>query len=341
MRDKDKTKEQLIEEMEELRHRIAELESSEKGRNRSRQEIKSLSSAVAQSIDGIAIVNLESELIYVNDAFARMHGYSPEEMVRMKSEQLHHVVQLEEIRNRLHEIKTLGSWIGESNHIRRDGNLFPTYMSVTLLKDNTGKLTGIIVICRDITELKRMQDQLRESEEKYKCLFENANDAIFIADTTNGIILDANKKAEQLLGCPRQEIIGIHQSAIHPQSKAQYYKDKFRKHIQKGQIFDLEAEVIKKDGTIIPVFISASVITINGKEVIQGLFRDITKDKRILELKEEIADRKLIDKAKRMLMNRFKISEKEAMRQLQKESRRQRKKIKEIAKAVVTSESLF
>ena len=341
MRDKAKTKEQLIRELEELRHRIAELRISEKGWNRAREEIRILNSAVVQSIDGIAIVNLELELIYVNDAFARMHGYSPEEMVRMKSEQLHNVVQLEEMKSRLHEIKTVGSWMGEANHIKKDGTFFPTYMSVTLLKDETGKLTGIVAVCKDITEYKRMQDQLRESEEKYKCLFENANDAIFIADTTNGIILDANKKAEQLIGCPRQDIIGMHQSEIHPKSKAQYYKDKFRKHVRKGQIFDLEAEVIKKDGSIVPVFISSSVISINGKDVIQGLFRDITKDKRILELKEEIADRKLIDKAKRMLMNRFKISEKEAMRQLQKESRRQRKKIKEIAQAVITSEPFF
>ena len=341
MRDKNKTKAQLIEELEELHHRIAGLESSEKGWNRAREEIRMLSSAMSQSIDGIAIINLEFELLYVNNAFAGMHGYSCEEMVRMKSGELHNVVRMGEIMSRLHEISTVGSWMGESNHIRKDGTLFPTYMSVTLLKDETGKPTGIIVICRDISENKHIQDKLRESEEKYKCLFDNANDAIFIADTVNGLILDANKKAEQLLGYTRQEIIGIHQSELHPKSQAQYYKDKFRKHIQKGQIFDLEADVVKKDGSIVPVFISAGVITINGKEVIQGLFRDITKDKRILELKEEIATRKLIEKAKRMLIKRLKISENEAMRQLQKESRRQRKKIKEIAQAVIASESFF
>ncbi|MGA1864278.1 MAG: PAS domain S-box protein [bacterium] len=341
MRDKDKTKEQLIKELEGLRQRICELESSEKVWKRSKKEIRNLSSAVAQSIDGIAIINLDLEFVYINDAFAGMHGYSHPEMIGLGQKQLRKVVQMETIGSRLDEIKTLGSWKGESNHIRKDGTLFPVFMSITLLKDEAGKPTGIIAIFRDITEQKQIQDRLQESEEKYKCLFENANDAIFIADTTNGIILDANKKAEQLLGRPRQEIIGIHQSRLHPQSQDDYYKYKFRKHIQKGQIFDLEAEIIKKDGSIVPVFISANVITLKGKEVIQGLFRDISLDKRILELKEEIVARKLIDKAKRVLMNRFKISEQEAMRQLQKESRRQRKKIKEIAQAVISTESFF
>ncbi|MGA1870508.1 MAG: PAS domain S-box protein [bacterium] len=341
MRDKDKTKGQLTKELEELRHRIAELETAEKAWENAKEKIRNLSSAVAQSIDGIAIATLELKLIYVNDAFARMHGYSPQEMVGMKSEQLHTVQQLKEFKSRVQEVQTRGSWVGESDHMRKDGTLFSTYMSITLLKEETGKATGVIVICSDFSGRRRMHDKLQESEEKYKCLFENANDAIFIADTTNGIIVDVNKKAENLLGRSREEIIGIHQSEIHPQSKAQYYKDKFRKHIQKGQVFDMQAEVIKKDGNIVPVFISASVITVNGKNVIQGLFRDITADKRILELKEEIAARKLIDKAKRIIMNRFQISEKDAMRQLQKESRRQRKKIKEIARAVISLEAFF
>jgi len=75
--------------------------------------------------------------------------------------------------------------------------------------------------------------------------------------------------------------------------------------------------------------------------VIQGLFRDITKEKKILDLNEEIAARKLIEKAKGILMDRHNISEKEAVRRLQKESRRQSKKIKEIAQGVISSEIIL
>jgi len=194
---------------------------------------------------------------------------------------------------------------------------------------------------KEVVERKWAEEALRESEEKYRTLFENASDAIFIADTETHIILDANRQAEQLIGRPREEIIGMHQSKLHPPQHTEYYKDKFRRHVQKGRVFDLEAEVITKDGSIVPVLICASVTSLHGKEMIQGLFKDITEEKAILDLKKEMAARRLIDKAKGMLMDHHNISEKEAMRRVQKESRRQRKKIKEIAKAVISSELLL
>jgi PAS domain S-box-containing protein len=208
-----------------------------------------------------------------------------------------------------------------------------------ILKD--GKVVAVTMAATDITEMKKVHEALRESEEKYRTLFENANDAIFLADTKTNIILDANRQAEQLIGRPRAEIIGMHQAQLHPPQHADYYKDKFRRHIEAGYAFDLETDVITKDRRVVPVLISASVIRLRGKEVIMGLFRDISKEKRILDLTEEIATKKVIEKAKGILMDRHEIGEKEAMRRLQKESRRQRRKIKEIAQAVISSELML
>ena len=308
---------------------------------RAEEKIRELNSAVEQSIDGIAIGDLEPQLTYVNNAFARMHGYSPEEMAGMKVVNLHNEEQMDQYKRDMSQIKTRGYWTGEIGHIRKDGTPFPTYMSVTLLRDEKGKPTGILAVCRDITERKRAEKALRESEEKYRTLFENANEAIFIADTRTNTILDVNRQAEELIGRPREEIIGMHQSKLHPPRHADYYKEKFRRHVRKGSVFDLEAEVIAEDGRIVPVIICSSVIRLHGKDVIQGLFRDISEEKMILELREELASRKLTEKAKGILMDRHKISEKEATRRLQKESRRQRKKIGEIAQGVISSELIL
>lgn len=132
----------------------------------------------------------------------------------------------------------------------------------------------------------------------YKVAFENARDAIFWADASTGRIINCNKAAEKLLGRKRNEIIGMHQTDVHPPKMKEYYARMFRRHIRKRKVIDEEAEVITKSGEIRIVHISASVFLINKKKVIQGIFRDITEKKKIakkleraLKTKEEIIEK--------------------------------------------------
>jgi PAS domain S-box-containing protein len=102
-----------------------------------------------------------------------------------------------------------------------------------------------------------------------------------------GVILDANKGAERLLGRSRRKIIGMHQSQLHPPEKVKYYTEKFLKHVRNNRTVDFEAEIVKKDGTTVPVYISAAVMELQGKKAIQGIFGDITERKRAEERVEE------------------------------------------------------
>jgi PAS domain S-box-containing protein len=140
-------------------------------RKKVEEELRILSSAVEQAIDGIAIYDLEPKLRYVNNAFARMHGYSPEEMIEMNAKNLHDEERMEEYRRGINQVKTQGSWMGETRHLKKDGIPFPAYMSVTLLKDEKAKPIGIISVCRDITERKRAEKELK----KYTKELERAN----------------------------------------------------------------------------------------------------------------------------------------------------------------------
>jgi len=127
---------------------------------RAKEEIKKLSTAIEQSIDGIAIGDLEPKLVYVNHAFARMHGYTPEEMVGMPVAKLHNKEQMDEYKKAVEHLKTNGSWEGEIGHIRKDGTVFLTYMSVTLLKDDNGDPAGTLAVARDITESRQREMEL-------------------------------------------------------------------------------------------------------------------------------------------------------------------------------------
>jgi len=135
------------------------------------EEIWKLGYAVKQSIDGIAIGDLEPKLTYVNEAFAEMHGYSPEEMIGMKVMNLHNEEQMGEFEGRINQIKAQGSWKGEIGHIRQDGTAFPTYMSVTLLKDDGGKPTGILAVARDITKRKQGEEKIKHLNQLLLSIF--------------------------------------------------------------------------------------------------------------------------------------------------------------------------
>lgn len=130
------------------------------------ERIRTLSSAVEQSIDGIAIGDLNRRLLYVNAAYANMHGYTPEEMVGIHVSDVHNNKEIESYAEITHLIDTQGSWMGEVEHIRKNGTIFPCYLSATSISDDHGEMTGRLVVCRDITESKKREEELNTYREK-------------------------------------------------------------------------------------------------------------------------------------------------------------------------------
>ena len=96
---------------------------------------------------------------------------------------------------------------------------------------------------------------------------------MFVADVQTGIILDVNKRAEQLLGISAEKIIGMHQSQLHPQEDAEYYRNIFKLYNERGKGIIKDIFVCHKDGHTIPVEISSSVTELKGKR----LFREYSE----------------------------------------------------------------
>jgi PAS domain S-box-containing protein len=136
---------------------------------------------------------------------------------------------------------------------------------------------------KDAAVRKKVEGALVESEEKCRLTFESAVDAIFWADPETGLITNCNRAAESLLEKRRGEIIGQHQTTLHPPARARHYSKMFKRHIEEKGSVDDEAEIITKSKRIIPVHITASVTLARGKPIIQGIFRDITERRRVEE----------------------------------------------------------
>ena len=153
------------------------------------------------------------------------------------------------------------------------------------IHDAHGALVGLVTVSRDITERKRMEEKLKESEKQYRTLFESSPDAIFIGDPETGLTLDANPAACRLIARNREEIIGLHQSKLHPPWKDKLARQDFQQHVNemrlRGTTHLMENSVLRSDGTEVPVEILAQSVTIKGKQVLLGVFRDITERKQI------------------------------------------------------------
>ncbi len=142
-------------------------------------------------------------------------------------------------------------------------------------------------IGRDITERKKTEEALNKSEEKFRLAFESATNAIFWANAETGLIINCNKAAETLLEKKKEEIIGQHQTTLHPPLEAEYYTNMFKRHIEQKGTVDDYANVLTKSGKTIPIHIVAFVASIGEDVIMQGIFHDITERKKAEETLKE------------------------------------------------------
>lgn len=171
-----------------------------------------------------------------------------------------------------------GSNFFEWTHTRKKDGDFPATVLLTRVKEDQRIYLQATV--RDLTKEK-------EAERKYQELFENAVDAIFIADQKTKRIVECNKKAEKLLGFPKEKILSMKAEDLHPTDKLKETMIAFKKQAE-GKITFFDTEVLTKDKKRIPVSINASKVFIKNEEYLQGIFRDQTKEKEQINLLKNI-----------------------------------------------------
>jgi PAS domain S-box-containing protein len=148
------------------------------------------------------------------------------------------------------------------------------------IRDANGEFVACLEIARNITERKRAEKALKESQERYRTQFEEALDAIFIGDAETGIVIDCNRAALELVGKAKSEVVGKHQRSLHPPEEVEGgFSRAFKQHLKEKQRQALEARVIAKNGEIRDVSIKANIFKLKGRKVVQQIFRDVTERK--------------------------------------------------------------
>jgi PAS domain S-box-containing protein len=159
----------------------------------------------------------------------------------------------------------------------------PLLMTTSPIFNNRNELIGSVHFAKDISELKVAEKALKESEEKFRALFNDSRDGMLLADPDTGKFHMWNKAICEMLGYTREELCRISVKDIHPEEDLEFIMDIFQRQAL-GEFKLAEGlPVKKKDGAIFYADINSSPIILSGKKYLLGSFRDITQRREIEE----------------------------------------------------------
>ena len=214
----------------------------------------------------------------VNDAAIRHYGYAREEFMFMNMNDLLAPVEEASAAGAGAPAKAGFDEARLWRHRTRDTRIIDVEISSHVI-DFSGR-RAVLVLANDVTVRLQAEAALRESEAKYRTLIEAADVAILLADAGTGRITHANRRAETLLGLSRPQIIGLHQSELHPPEAVARYREAFLKFAALQGRLPREGLVWHRAGRRIAVDINASLFELGGSKVVQMILRDITERKR-------------------------------------------------------------
>ena len=237
-------------------------------------------------------LDTEGRITRVNRTELEMLGYTSEEMLGKPVWEF----LIDEISPQMFAAKIAGTKPFqegfERTYRRKDGTTFPALMEERLLLNKEGRTIGMRSTQQDITERKRAEEALRESEEKYRTILENIEDGYFEVDIAGNFTF-YNDSLCRILGYSRDEMIGMNNRQYADQENAKKLFQAFNKVYRTGEpAREFDWEIIKKDGT--KRSIEASVSLIKGPSDnrigFRGIVRDITERKRAEEEKATLQE---------------------------------------------------
>ena len=250
-------------------------------RKQAQEKIDMLAQAIKGISECVSISDLEGKVIFVNDAFERTYGYQREEIIDKTIDIVRSTKNKQGLNEEIQRDTETGGWQGEILNKTKDGREFPVYLSTSLLRNDKGEVIAQIGVASDITERKKSNEDLKQSEKRYQDLYDSAPDMYFSV-SAKGIVKSVNKHGAEYLGYKAEDLIGrevwkvVHKDDVNSVKSrlAEIFKNR-----ESGA--NLEFRKIKKDGSTIWVNESTRLI-FDEQGAPTELFiicRDITKNK--------------------------------------------------------------
>jgi PAS domain S-box-containing protein len=166
-----------------------------------------------------------------------------------------------------------------------------------------GQVPVTFAIVRDITEAQAQAERVARSERKYRALMEGCPEAVLVADAESGLLIEVNEAAAALFGCSADDLVGLHQSELHPPETRDHFRQTFRDHLESGRVLVPDGTILRRDGRVVPVEIKARPMEIDGRTLVVGFFRDVThRVDQERELREAVAAADAANAAKSLFL---------------------------------------
>jgi PAS domain S-box-containing protein len=242
----------------------------------------------------VIATDVQGRVTHWNEHAEKLYGWSREEVLGRDVREL--TVGSDEAAVAEEIMQALGSgetWEGEFVVRRKDGSTFPAHVTDSLIRDAEGRTVGIVGVSTDITERKRTEQELRESEARFRAFFETAAVGAAHADPTTGRFLQVNEKLCRFLGYDREEMISMTISDVtHPDDRARDLEGLSR--LLRGEIreYTVEKRYVSKDGQTVWGQLAVSLVRDGNGRALHtvSIIQDITERRRLEESLREIRE---------------------------------------------------
>ena len=228
------------------------------------------------------MIDREARITYCNKYLLRLTGWRREEVIGRNWFELFVPPELGDLKDGFFAALLANqpeTWHHENEILTRSGGRRLIRWNNSVLRSAAGEVTGIAGIGEDITERKRAEEALRESEHMLRAIFEGALDGILVADVQAGKFLAANPAICGMLGYTQKEIVRIGVPDIHLKQDLPHVTEQLGKLLHGETQTSADIRVMRKDGSVFYADIKAASIRLGGKDCLLGIFRDITERK--------------------------------------------------------------
>ena len=254
--------------------------------NQTEEQLRLLNTAIEQSSESVLITTAQldrpgPQIVYVNPAFTKMTGYAPEEVIGKTPRILQGPKTDRAVLARLREDCKAGKiFHGEAINYRKDGSEFYLEWSIRPVENERGAVTHFVAIQRDVTERRRTEDALRNSEAQLRAILDYSTAVIFVKDL-EGRYLRINRLYETMYGVTEAEVKGKTNHDIHAKEVADVMLANDREVIAANRPLQFEEQVDTADGRRQFISLKFPLYDDSGRPYgVCGISTDITERKR-------------------------------------------------------------